>query len=93
MQSSAGVIVLAKVRGFERLSALDSQLGISFRVAHDYDQDVCEGQKDTFAGLTKKVLVITQIDPSSGRNSYKAAVRSACQSQFKSFLYEFRKTE
>ncbi|MBI4144228.1 hypothetical protein HY486_03190 [Candidatus Woesearchaeota archaeon] len=90
MQSATGGMVLVKVKGFERLSALATQSGISYRVAHDYDQDVCEDSKVTFAGLAKKVLVITHIDLSSGKDAYDAAVQSACQSKFKSFRYEFK---
>lgn len=91
MQSTARDIILVKARGFERLSALNAQSGIRYRVAHDYDQGLCEDEKNTFIGLDKKVLVITHIDPSSGEEAYEVAVRSACQSQFKSFLYEFKK--
>ncbi len=87
LQSNLGDVLLVKVKGFEGLDALKTDLG--YRVAHDYDQDVCEGQKERYSGLTKKVVVITHIGHSAGSNGYAAALRSAAMSQFKSFLYEF----
>lgn len=94
MQKLEGEIILVKVKGFERLNTLGTwKFGTSFRIAHDYDQDVCESEKKKFAGLTKKVLVITQIDPFIGEQGYATALRSAFISQFKSFLYEFKNNE
>jgi len=90
LQAEVGDVVLVKVSGFEGLSSLNPGYGIAHRVAHDYDQDVCQNQDHTFKGLDKKVLVITYIDPSKGREAYELAVGSACNSQFKSFIYEFR---
>ena len=90
MQSSAGDVVFVKVSGFEKLSALNPESGIADRIAHDYDQDVCEGKKGRFDDIHKKIIVITHINPSGGEEAYEAAVRSACGSQFRSFLYEFK---
>ena len=88
LKSFKGGLGLVKALGFERLSALN--YGISYRIGHDYDQDVCENQKKTFKGLDKKIIVVTQINPSTvGEEDYNRAVVSASQSQFKSFLYEF----
>ncbi len=89
LQSATGDIFLVKARNFESLRVLELYKH-AFRAAHDYDQDVCEDAKSKFKGLNKKVLVITHIDPSKGKELYERAVRSAVTSQFKSFLYEFR---
>ncbi|MDP3026920.1 MAG: hypothetical protein Q8N63_04375 [Nanoarchaeota archaeon] len=91
LQSLYGEVALVKSRRFERLSGFSHQSKSASRVAHDYDQDVCQNQKSLFPNLLKKILVVTQIDPSAGRESYDMAVKSACQSRFKSFLYEFFK--
>jgi hypothetical protein len=87
LQTIPGEVAFVKVRGFDALRDLDSSMMIH-RLAHDYDQNVCEGQKERFRGLTKKVLAVTHIDSSS--KNYDSAVVSASQSHFKSFLYEFR---
>jgi hypothetical protein len=90
IQASGGGIAVIKARGFESLKFLNPEYCISERLAHDYDQDVIQSQEQFEAiGLTNKTLIITHIDSTKDKNAYELAVRSACNSQFKSFLYEF----
>lgn len=81
-------IVLIKAKGFEKLSGL--QTDINYRFAHDYDQEIIEDTTNKFRELNHKIVVITQIDPSAGKDIYETAIKSALLSQFKFFLYEFK---
>jgi hypothetical protein len=98
MQSLKENVVFIEVTGFERLNAIAYETGASMggritpcepRIAHDYDQRVCEDSKKIFSGLRKNVVVVTQINPDPCLTTYKGAVRSALQSQFKAFLLEY----
>ncbi len=92
LQNLPGGVIIIKIKGFEKLEGLDSES--NFRIAHDYDQNVIEGFGqhhdliEQIKGLTKKIIVLTQIGYSEGEKAYDLALTSAISSQFKSFIYE-----
>ncbi len=90
----AGETVIVKTEGFEKLERLQVDWSTFMidqgRAAHDYDQGVIENQKETYKDLKKKVLVITHIGYSRGKDGFEKAATSAEQSQFRHFVYEFK---
>jgi hypothetical protein len=92
LKNLPGEIIMVKARGFEKQDRL--QLGYGGRRAHDYDQNVVEGFHFTrelikgIKGLDKKIVVVTHIGYSKGKEFYDAGVKSALQSQFKKFFFE-----
>lgn len=87
----AGELVLVRAKGFELNKWLTtSNWG---RFAHDFDQELAEptGSGRFYKGVEKKIIVLTHIGHEKmddGSCLYDIAVRSACQSQFKQFLFE-----
>ncbi len=91
LKNLLGDIIMIKARGFERQKGL--QPGYGGRRAHDYDQDVVEGfhhrkVREGIKGLNKKIVVVSHIGYSQGKELYEAGVKSALQSQFKEFFFE-----
>jgi hypothetical protein len=92
LKNLPGEIIMVKARGFEKQYGLE--LRDEGRRAHDYDQDVVEGfhltdrLKKSIKGLDKKIVVVTHIGYSKGKEFYEAGVKSALQSQFKKFFFE-----
>ena len=90
LQKNQNEVMMFKVKGFEQLNGFDiKESDYYLRVAHDYDQESIEKLNEDFPDLNKKIVIITHIGHSAGQKNYDKAVRSACQSQFKTFLYEF----
>ena len=88
LQSCKGDVLLVKVNGIERHPRFPYD-GDYLHTLHWLGQTVLQGQKQTFEGLTKKVVVIAHIGKSEGNVIYERAIKSALDSQFKHFFYEF----
>ncbi|MBU3912804.1 MAG: hypothetical protein KKB21_01570 [Nanoarchaeota archaeon] len=89
LQACPADVLLVRARYFERVlyGVLKGGQG---RMAHDFDQDIGENQnKRRHAGLDKKIIVVSQISCSEGKEMYDIALSSACASQFKGFIYRF----
>lgn len=79
-------LILVKSRGFEEFIRDFPEPNL-YRAGHDYDQNVIE-HPFTDIPENKKVLIITHIGESCGKEIYEEAVRSALKSEFRTFFYE-----
>ncbi len=76
-------IVVVKCSGFGKLIE-NSPKDVRFRRGHDYDQDIKE---HPLFEPEKKVIIVSHID--KAEKNYEEALRSALNSQFRDFIFEF----
>lgn len=76
---------LVKATGFEKLETLANP-NTSYRAAHDFDQSFEQHRFELWDG--PKILIVTHVGFSLGREGYERALKSATTSQFKTFLWE-----
>ena len=75
---------LVKALGFETIGALQNEEG--WRIGHDYDQAFENTGPENWDG--PKIVRVTHLGYSLGKETYEKAMEAATGSQFKHFLWE-----
>ena len=92
-QSLVGDRILVVAKKFERLFedlVRDKNVFSITRFGHDYDQTAKESRKlnEAYKDFDKKIVILTHIGKSMGKEVYEAALGSALQSQFRDGIIE-----